>query len=50
MKTTLAFDVCGTLVDPHGMADHLENEFGREAQEFAEVWRQKRLEYSFRRY
>jgi hypothetical protein len=23
MKTTLAFDVYGTLVDPSGMADHL---------------------------
>jgi hypothetical protein len=26
MKITLAFDICGTLVDPSGMAKHLAHE------------------------
>jgi len=49
MKTTLAFDVYGTLVDPSGMADHLSADLGARATEFADCWREKQLEYSFRR-
>jgi 2-haloacid dehalogenase len=49
MKTTLAFDVYGTLVDPSGMAKHLADELGTRASEFADCWREKQLEYSFRR-
>jgi 2-haloacid dehalogenase len=49
MNTTLAFDVYGTLVDPSGMAKHLTNNLGAKAADFAAFWREKQLEYSFRR-
>jgi 2-haloacid dehalogenase len=49
MKITLAFDVYGTLVDPSGMATHLAHDVGAKATEFADCWREKQLEYSFRR-
>jgi 2-haloacid dehalogenase len=49
MKITLAFDVYGTLVDPSGMANHVADELGTKASEFADCWREKQLEYSFRR-
>jgi 2-haloacid dehalogenase len=49
MKITLAFDVYGTLVDPSGMATHLSHDLGAKATEFADCWREKQLEYSFRR-
>jgi 2-haloacid dehalogenase len=49
MKITLAFDVYGTLVDPSAMARHLADELGTKAGEFADCWREKQLEYSFRR-
>ena len=49
MKITLGFDVYGTLVDPSGMAKHLADDLGSEAASFAEFWREKQLEYSFRR-
>jgi 2-haloacid dehalogenase len=49
MKITLAFDVYGTLVDPSGMATHLAHDLGAKAPEFADFWREKQLEYSFRR-
>ena len=37
------------LVDPSGMAKHLADDLGSEAASFAEFWREKQLEYSFRR-
>jgi 2-haloacid dehalogenase len=46
---TVAFDVYGTLVDPAGMAEHLRGDVGDDAQAFATLWREKQLEYSFRR-
>src|SRR6266481_5673918 len=49
MKITLAFDVYGTLVDPFGMAKHLAHDVGTKADDFAGFWREKQLEYSFRR-
>jgi 2-haloacid dehalogenase len=49
MKITLAFDVYGTLVDPSGMANYLADDLGAKASEFADCWREKQLEYSFRR-
>jgi 2-haloacid dehalogenase len=49
MNTTLAFDVYGTLVDPFGMAKHLAHDLGAKAANFANCWREKQLEYSFRR-
>ena len=49
MRQTLAFDVYGTLIDTSGVYKSLERVIGREAQAFMEVWRNKQLEYSFRR-
>jgi 2-haloacid dehalogenase len=49
MNVTLAFDVYGTLVDPAAMAEHLTQDVGPKAADFAEYWRGKQLEYSFRR-
>jgi 2-haloacid dehalogenase len=49
MRTAIAFDVYGTLVNPLAMADHLKSLVGDQAARFAELWRTKQLEYSFRR-
>ena len=49
MKPTLAFDVYGTLIDTHGMVSKLRETAGDKAEEFSRIWRQKQLEYSFRR-
>lgn len=49
MKRTLAFDVYGTLVDPMGMAELLTQEAGDHAQAVAALWREKQLEFSFRK-
>ena len=48
-RSTLAFDVYGTLVDPHGMQAHLARFFGAQAKQASEIWRDKQIEYSFRR-
>lgn len=47
--TTLAFDVYGTLIDTHGVIVALEQHVGDKAPEFSRTWREKQLEYSFRR-
>lgn len=49
MTIHLAFDVYGTLVDPQGMADHLKADAGDQAAQVSMLWRQKQLEFSFRR-
>jgi 2-haloacid dehalogenase len=49
MSVTLAFDVYGTLIDTHGITVQLEKYLGAEAVGFAKHWREKQLEYSFRR-
>lgn len=49
MTTTIAFDVYGTLVDPLGIADTLRGFVGDRAPVFAQSWREKQLEYTFRR-
>jgi 2-haloacid dehalogenase len=49
MKITLAFDGYGTLVEPAGMANYLADDLGDQAANFADFWREKQLEYSFRR-
>ena len=49
MAITLAFDVYGTLVDTHGIIVTLEKFVGNKAAEFSRAWRDKQLEYSFRR-
>ncbi|QEM80788.1 haloacid dehalogenase type II [Halomonas binhaiensis] len=58
MATVLAFDVYGTLIDTHGVVTELENRLKAQssgderetlAREFSRRWRDKQLEYSFRR-
>ena len=47
---TLAFDVYGTLINTYGIIDLLQRYVGEEkALPFATLWRDKQLEYSFRR-
>ncbi len=45
MTIALAFDIYGTLIDPHGVVDELAQHVG--AQNF-DIWRDKQLEYTFR--
>jgi 2-haloacid dehalogenase len=49
MPITLAFDVYGTLIDTQGVVAALREIIGGKAGEFSRVWRDKQLEYSFRR-
>jgi len=49
MKKTLAFDVYGTLIDTSGVYYTLEKYITEDTQEFMNSWRNKQLEYSFRR-
>lgn len=51
MAPTLAFDVYGTLIDTHGVVGKLTELLGDDgkAQSFSQTWRDKQLEYSFRR-
>ncbi len=45
----IGFDVYGTLVDPLEMQRHLRVLLGGQAGSFAALWREKQLEYTFRR-
>jgi 2-haloacid dehalogenase len=49
MTKVLAFDIYGTLINTHGVVTRLQEFIGDEAQTFSNVWRDKQLEYSFRR-
>ena len=49
MRTILAFDIYGTLIDTNGVIIALQNMVGDKAAEFSRTWREKQLEYSFRR-
>jgi 2-haloacid dehalogenase len=49
MKNTLVFDVYGTLIDPMGVIAALEVFVGDGATDFASHWRNKQVEYLFRR-
>lgn len=49
MTTTLAFDVYGTLIDTNGIADLVKAFVADKASRFVDTWRNKQLEYSFRR-
>ena len=49
MTITLAFDVYGTLIDTSGVIPVLEKLVGQDAVAFSQLWRDKQLEYSFRR-
>lgn len=48
MLTTLALDVYGTLFNTSGITDEL-GRFTDKAEQFARTWREKQIEYSFRR-
>jgi 2-haloacid dehalogenase len=46
----IGFDIYGTLVDPLEMNEHLRPIVGEElADRFSELWREKQIEYTFRR-
>lgn len=49
MSSVLAFDVYGTLIDTRGVVIKLQEFVGDKAENFSRVWREKQLEYSFRR-
>lgn len=49
MPITLAFDVYGTLINTQGVVSTLHGLIGNQAEEFSRIWRDKQLEYSFRR-
>jgi hypothetical protein len=49
MAITLAFDVYGTLINTHGVLTALEGLVGDRAKAFSNTWRDKQLEYSFRK-
>lgn len=49
MNYTLAFDVYGTLINTSGILNSLEKMVGLKANIFMDTWRNKQLEYSFRR-
>ncbi|MCA9980192.1 MAG: haloacid dehalogenase type II [Anaerolineales bacterium] len=54
MNLTLAFDVYGTLIDPHGVQTALRETLPAELGEadiraFSRIWRETQLAYSFRR-
>ncbi len=49
MPITLAFDVYGTLINTQGVVAGLERIIGDKAAGFSQAWRDKQLEYSFRR-
>lgn len=46
---TIACDVYGTLVDPLGVTTALREHAGEAAPDFAARWRERQLEYTFRR-
>jgi 2-haloacid dehalogenase len=49
MNYTLAFDVYGTLINTSGVFENLQVLIGEKASPFMDSWRNKQLEYSFRR-
>ena len=49
MNLTLGFDVYGTLIDTHGVKLALQEHLGERVEGFSRLWREKQLEYSFRR-
>jgi 2-haloacid dehalogenase len=49
MKPTLAIDVYGTLIDTHDVVKALQPWLDTRAAAFSQAWRDKQLEYSFRR-
>lgn len=45
----IGFDIYGTLVDPLAIASALQPYAGDQAGRFSELWREKQIEYAFRR-
>jgi len=48
MTITVGFDIYGTLIDPYGVTSKLA-EYTSQSAEFSRIWRDKQLEYTFRR-
>ena len=48
-RGVIALDVYGTVIDTAGIAVQLGKTFGARAQAAAQLWREKQLEYTFRR-
>ena len=49
MPDAIGFDVYGTLVDPLAMGRHLQAVAGDLAGQMSRLWREKQIEYTFRR-
>ncbi len=49
MPESIGFDIYGTLVDPLDMNERLRGLVGEKAGRFSELWREKQIEYSWRR-
>ncbi|CAA9460807.1 MAG: Putative FMN hydrolase; 5-Amino-6-(5'-phosphoribitylamino)uracil phosphatase [uncultured Rubrobacteraceae bacterium] len=49
MPEALGFDIYGTLVDPLEMDEHLREMVGEGADRFSALWREKQIEYTWRR-
>lgn len=49
MPDAIGFDVYGTLVDPQAMRTQLETVAGDLAGQMAQLWREKQIQYTFRR-
>ncbi len=49
MPEALGFDIYGTLVDPLEMDEHLREVVGEGAERFSALWREKQIEYTWRR-
>ncbi len=49
MPEALGFDIYGTLVDPLDMDEHLREMVGEGAERFSALWREKQIEYTWRR-
>ena len=49
MSITIGFDVYGTLIYTAGVTEALRKFVGERAVQFSTLWREKQLEYSFRR-
>ena len=49
MSLVFAFDVYGTLINTQGLVPKIETLIGEQAVAFSTLWREKQLEYSFRR-
>ena len=49
MSRILAFDIYGTLIDTHGVITELSRRVDDRAAEFSRIWRDKQLEYTWRK-